>query len=396
MADLTREEYEQELATLAGTLVAEPPLKIPSVPCADLILLQVRDDAELSAFGREYFEKGFYQILDPAEQDKLNCSSVFPGSDQTQQARPVGGCLPSSCISLGGIRGSAQFIATPPNRIRRLFIGDLVWLFFMERMGIFQIQARLLDDYALRGVFPLSNNSMTAVVMEAMVRQMKMGLASSVRDRASSYRRALGWTTETGRKLTLETEVNTGFDRLFHKFLRIALEYYEAKRLAAAIQLTTTGGTSAATRVAIKETLVLLRKNMEMFDYGRNNYNTLNGIVYTIGSLDLVRNLKDQIGIPSTYDEASEYISAAWAKLIEGTDVSAVRPNRYLLHLACAEAARDLLLDIEVLNVDDMGAVSDWIDNEVIEERVENYRNAYREIAGSDLVKDGAQIVQAA
>jgi hypothetical protein len=134
---------------------------------------------------------------------------------------------------------------------------------------------------------------------------------------------------------------------------------------------------------------------MELFEYGRNNYNTLNGIVYTIGSLDLVRNLKDQIGIPSTYNDASEYISAAYAKLIEGGDSSASRPNRYLLHLSCAESGRDLLLDIQVLNVNDVGAVSLWLDNEVVEERVENYRTAYRELAGVDLKQEGAQIVQA-
>jgi hypothetical protein len=228
-----------------------------------------------------------------------------------------------------------------------------------------------------------------------MVREKKTGLASSIRDRAATYRRCLGWTTESARKLTMETEVNTGFNRLFHKFLRLALDYYEAKRLAAAIQLTTTGGASAATRVSIKETLVLLRKNMELFDFGRSNFNTLNGIVYVIGSLDLVRNLKDQIGIPSTYDTASEYISAAYAKLIEGGESGASRPNRFLLHVSAAESGRDLLLDIDALNIDDMGAVTLWIDNEVTEERVENYRTSYREIAGVDLKQESAQVVQA-
>jgi hypothetical protein len=394
MSEKTREEYEQELAALAGGLLSSPHLKIPSVPCADLILSQVRNDPEIETFGRQYFGAGPHSYLTAEELGTLDCAGVQEG-DTRVRLQPLPGCLPPACVTLGGIRGSATYVAAPANGIRRLFVGDLVWLFFMERMGLFQMQGRLADDYALRGTFPLSNNTLTSVILEAMVRQMKSGLASSVRDRASAYRRCLGWTTDTARKLGLDTEVNTGFDRLFHKFLRLALAYYEAKRLAAAIQQTTTGGASAATRVSVKETLVLLRKNMELFEYGRNNYNTLNGIVYTIGSLDLVRNLKDQIGIPSTYNDASEYISAAYAKLIEGGDSSASRPNRYLLHLSCAESGRDLLLDIQVLNVNDVGAVSLWLDNEVVEERVENYRTAYRELAGVDLKQEGAQIVQA-
>jgi hypothetical protein len=36
-----------------------------------------------------------------------------------------------------------------------------------------------------------------------------------------------------------------------------------------------------------------------------------------------------------------------------------------------------------------------WIDNEITEERVENYRTSYREIAGVDLKQESAQVVQA-
>lgn len=396
MSEKTREEYEQELATLAQVLIAKPTRKVPFVPCADVILSQSRLDPEIRLFVREYFSRGPYQLFNAEELERMTCSEAGESSPLST-VRPAGTCLPPSCIALGGIRGSAQHIVAPTGSIRGLFIGDLVWLFYFERMGIFQILGRLLDDYAYRGTYPTSNDTLSAVIMEAMVRQMKIGLASSVRDRATSYRRCLGWTSEAGRGLSIEGEVNTGFDKLFHKFIRVALDYYEAKRLAAAIQQTTTGGTSAATRIALKETLVLLRRNMEMFEYGRNNYNTLNGIVYTIGALDLVRTLKDQIGIPSTYDEISEYIATAYSMLVQGGgEVSGSTPNRYLLHLNCATSGRDLLLDIEVLDVNDMTAVSEWIDNEIVEERVENYRTAYREIAGSDLKKEGAQVPQRA
>jgi hypothetical protein len=356
----------------------------------------VQGDPEISEFGREYFSIGPHEFLDKGERESLRCLSGGGDPDiPNREVQTLGGCFPPSCVTLGGIRGSAEFIVSPANGIRRVEVGDLVFLHFMERLGVFQLLGRLADDYALRGTFPLGNDTMTSVILEAIVRQIKSGLASSVRDRASSYRRCLGWTTEAARKLSLESEVNTGFNRLFHKFLQLALQYYEAKRLAQAIQQTTTGGASAATRVAIKETLVLLRKTMDTFSYGRNNYNTLNGIVYAIAALDLVRNLKDQIGISSTYDEASEYVSAAYAKLIEGDESSGSRPNRYLIHRTCADTGRNLLLDIEDLDLNDMGAVSAWVDNEIVEECVENYRTAYREISGSDLKQEGAQIIQA-
>ena len=45
-------------------------------------------------------------------------------------------------------------------RIRRLFVGDLVWLFFFERMGIFRILGVILDDFATRGRLPISNGSL--------------------------------------------------------------------------------------------------------------------------------------------------------------------------------------------------------------------------------------------
>jgi hypothetical protein len=360
-----------------------------------VILSQSRLDLEIRAIVEEYFRRGPQQIFTNEELERMTCSGPPVSGQPVLTVRGAGSCLPPSCVALGGIRGSSQFIASPTGAIRGVFIADLLWLFYFERMGMFQILGRLLDDYALRGKYPMSNDTLSSVIMEAMVRQIRNGLASSVRDRASSYRRCLGWTSEAGRGLNLEGEINTGFDKLFHKFIRTALDYYEAKRLAAAIQQTTTGGASAATRIALKETLVLLRRSMEMFEYGRNNYNTLNGIVYTIGALDLVRTLKDQIGIPSTYDEISEYISTAYAMLVDG-DVSGSKPNRFLLHQSCAVSGRDLLLDIEVLDVNNMTAVTDWIDNEITEERVENYRNAYREIAGSDLRKDGAEVPQRA
>ena len=71
-------------------------------------------------------------------------------------------------------------------------------------MGIFRILGRLLDDFAFNGKYPMntadSNNELTWIIMETMVRQTKTGLSSTVRDRNSAYRRGLGWEIEEGRE----------------------------------------------------------------------------------------------------------------------------------------------------------------------------------------------------
>lgn len=271
-------------------------------------------------------------------------------------------------------------------------------------MGIFEIFAKLVNDYATAGKFPIDNNipfgdtNLTPVTLEVMVRQLQMGLASLTRDRVSTYRRCLGWTTPVGRKMDIQTEVNTAFTSQFHLFMKTALEYYKDLRLAQAIQQATTGGASASTRVAVTEALQLLKESFKVFGYGRNNYNTLNAIVYEIAALDLIRNLRDDIGIPSTYTKASQYVSAAYSTLVEGKSASEYKPNRYMLHLDCAEKGRDLLLDIEALDTDDPDAadnVGTWLENKIVEEKIETYRKAYRDITKVDLAESIQNIEQA-
>jgi len=402
--DKTRVDYQTELAVLGKLLTTPtdtPSVKTPFVPCANLLLAQVTDDPEIKAFFEAYFFKGFHELFTTDELSGFSCQVAQGGDNLSRWTDAASGCLPPSCLTLGGWRGSVVYSATakPANvtdTVRRLFIGDLVWVFFLERLGLFRLFARLVEDYATMGQYPVESNSLTGVTLEVMVRQLKTGLASSVRDRTATYRRCLGWTADVGRPLALRTEVSTAFNEQFHQFLQTALKYNEEKRLAKAIQLTTTGASSAATRVAVKDTLVLLKESFRVFGYGRNYYNTLNAIVYAIAALDLVRNLRSQIGVPSSYTTISQYVPAAYSMLIEGKPAAASKPNRYLLHLACAEAGRDLLLDIEKLEVDDVDAVGEWLDNEIVEERVEIYRKAYRDLTGSDLLTSVSRIEQQA
>ena len=100
-------------------------------------------------------------------------------------------------------------------------------------MGIFQILGVILDDFATIGKIPISNgvvdpdikDDIVSLVIEAMIREMKTGLSSILRDRDSSYRRCLGWTTDVGRKLDIKTNVNYAFNTLFHRFIQSALQF---------------------------------------------------------------------------------------------------------------------------------------------------------------------------
>ncbi len=390
----TREEYLAELAALGEKLIDHslyPKLKVPFVPCADLLLAQATDDPEIKSFYDQYFDHFAHIIFTPGEVKNFSCTAR--GNDQ--EFNGAMGCLPPGCTTLFGIRGSVGYIASPTSRITRLFIGDLVYIYWIERMGMFEIFAKLVNDYATEGKFPIDNNNLTTVTLEVMVRHIQMGLASLARDRVSTYRRCLGWTTPIGRKMDIQTEVNTAFTGQFHQFIKTALEYYKDLRLAEAIRQTTSGGASASTRVAVAEALQLLKESFKVFGYGRNNYNTLNAIVYGIAAIDLIRNLRDDIGIPSTYTKASQYVSAAYSTLVEGKSASAYKPNRYLLHLDCAEKGRDLLLDIEALDTDDVDAVGTWLENKIVEEKLETYRKAYRDITKIDLAESIQNIEQA-
>lgn len=384
-------------------------------PCSDVMLALAktkggtRDD--ISDSFEEYFIFASHEIFDATGNTSLEglletplLSCVDGGVQASKHNWPPSWCLPPSCVTLTGKR-------TAPDKepvIKRLFIADVVWLFYYERMGIFQILGVILDDFATKGRIPFSNGSVAgangirdqavAVIMEAMVRQTKMGLSSTVRDRDSSYRRCLGWTSEVGRKLGLDSAVNNGFNSLFHKFIQNALEYYKDKRLAVAIRGSAGAGDappSVATLITIRDTIDVLKKTFESFDYGRNYNNTLSGIVWVIAGMSLIRELRSTLGIPNVYADPHEFIPAAYDLLVMKKPTTPSQTNRYTIHRSCARDARDLLLDILVVNQDASGLggeLDQWLT--LVEARVEGYRTAYRALTGVDLGAPGTPVIE--
>lgn len=383
-------------------------------PCADEVLGLVRtaDTDEITVDFADYFTFGrhaiFGQFVNPAgapeDLDTQLAANLDPALVACALGGPIGArahgsgwpgdcCLCSPCVTLDGRRNTD---GTRPG-IRRLFIGDLVWLFYMERLGLFQILGAILDAFAYSGRLPISNGAidaasirddMTALVLEVMVRQTRSGLSSTVRDRVAAYRTCLGWTSGPGRKLQLDTQVNTAFTTLFHKFIYHALEFYKDKRLAVAIQGTAAGNNppSAASLITLSDTIEVLRNRFETFDYGRNYANTLSGLVWAIGAMTVIRDLRTTLGIPEAFSAPHEYIPAAYDLLVLKRAVTHGDANRYLIHRECARSGRDILLDMEVVDHkarEAGGELERWVTQ--IESKVEAYRTAYRNMTGVDI-----------
>src|SRR5215831_14877689 len=236
----------------AGPLRDRPRVTVAFPPCADelLSLIRTTDRDQITESFTDYFKFRRHKILgqegsdanpqgeldlrlgDELDGELRNCLGARSpvGVPVPQRiAWPSDCCLCEPCVTLDGARNQPKPPA--PTGIRRLFAGDAVWLFYYVQMGIPQILGVILDSFATNGRLPISNGSLdlgmgvnivrddiTAVILELMVRQTKMGLSSSVRDRCAVFRTALGWQSDLCRGLNLDTEVNAGFSTLFHRF----------------------------------------------------------------------------------------------------------------------------------------------------------------------------------
>ncbi|HEU4650048.1 MAG TPA: hypothetical protein VFS49_01405 [Croceibacterium sp.] len=414
----------QRLRELPRVTVAFP-------PCAEelLSLIKTSDRDDITVAFKDYFKFYRHQILGQdnsggtlqdldqkvaaeLDPDLRNCESggIILHGPQTSDW-PSDCCLCTPCVTLDGVRNpSADHGAPPVPGMRRLCAGDVVWLFYHERMGVHQVLGAILDAFATSGRLPISNGSLdlgvntnivrddiTALILEIMVRQTKMGMSSSVRDRGALYRTSLGWESGLARPLKLDTEVNTGFSSLFHRFIFNALEFYRDKRLAVAIQSTAvpTARPSVATLITLSDTIDVLKKRFEAFSYGRNYYNALAGIVWTVSAMSVIRELRGTLGIPSAFEAAHEFIPAAYDLLVLKRPVTRGDVNRYEVHRSCAVNGRDILLDLEVIDhkKNQPGEeLEDWLNQ--VEAKVEGYRTAYRNLTGVDLGASASTAVE--
>ena len=332
-------------------------------------------------------DPALYKIL------KIRSSQIFP--PETCLQLPI-------AVKMDGTRAGYK--------LKRLFIGDIVWLFFYERMGVFQILKALLRDYSYEGKYPIPLGDFTdpvqsqiAIILENMVREYKIGLNSSVKDRDSLYRQVLGWTSREGRRLGLQTFVNSEFNAQFHAFIRRALRYYRDKSIAVAIRGTVTPGAAEAsveTLTSIAESIERLRQTFDRYNYNRNYNNTLSGIVWVLAALSLISHIKNKIGIPDNFTKPYQYIPAIYDLIVSDKEEMKSNANRYDAHKACAQAGRDILIEIEIdpnltSNTKTGGYLDTWLGR--MEEKIEKYRTEYKNLMKIDLKNaDEQKIEQAA
>jgi hypothetical protein len=388
-----------DLVDTAKLLNARKAVAVPFPPCADLLLSLIlttgvtpADKDDITLYFDEYFKFGRPVILFSAnvrgkvDDALLQCVG--------EAGWPPDCCVCDPCLTLDGNRNSNP---TTTASLKRLFLGDVLFLHHWEWM--FQVLGVILSDYATHGRLPISNGSLpggprdeiVALVLETMVQQTNAGASSRVRDRDATYRRTVGLTTDHGRKLNVDAQANTRLCTQFHALVHHASQFFDARRMAVAIRGSAAPAppASVATLTMIGDIVRTMRQLLEVFDYGRNFYNTLNGLVWLIAGMSVVREIRTTLGIPPAFDRPHEYLEAAYSILVKKSGVTAGEKNLYTLSRDLARNGRDLLLDLEVLNGEAAdfakagGELEDWLTQ--VEAKVESYRTAYRALHGVDL-----------
>ena len=414
-----------------GKLLSQQPRRtVAFPPCADelLALIRTNNTDEITGFFKEYFK--FYrhrifgeyattdvprklvelelQLGQNIDQALLNCGA--PAIESHTSTTMAGPRTAVSAAHASPSTATAMASRTPrPDRYprcrrsgtlcRRLDPGSSI----SEQLGVFQILGVILDAFASNGRIPISNRAVAdhRLRHEIAAWCWRRWLARrrwffTVRDRAA-HRTCLGWVSTSGRKLKLDTEVNTGFNTLFHQFIFHALEFFNVRRMGVAIRGSAAPAPppSVATLITISDTIEMLKKRFEVFDYGRNYYNTLSGIVWAIGGMSIIRELSTTLGIPPAFSDPHEFIPAAYDLLVLKRPVTTGTTNRYLTHRECARNGRDILLDLEVINHQDKnpnGELEAWLTQ--VEAKVEAYRTAYRSLTGVDLGVAGTPAIE--
>ena len=275
--------------------------------------------------------------------------------------------------------------STPPCPLVRLYIGDLMWLYFYERMGVFRMLKRLIDDYSRYGRFPIEWKS--AERLETLTRLAQSGEASAVGERAAAYLRGFGWSCE-GLQAPAGIQANLSFDSNWRSFLRNALAYYPGKIISALFsQPPRPSGSSV---VAVCDAACLLWESFKPFETSSNYSATYYGLAWAVGTLCLIEldDIKNALGMSdSTAGPAA--ISAAYEVLVLGQPPRGMDSSRYMVHNDCARYGRRILLDLQGLKNSQMNSDNTdlklWLEDGVTESNIEGFRSAWQRLTGEDL-----------
>lgn len=287
-------------------------------------------------------------------------------------------------------------------------IGDLTWLYYLDRFGIFKIIQALINDYRYKGRHPIDpRNPPVTQRLERIIRDMQVGAWPNPKDRNSTFLRCLGWSLREDKSLA-DVHINHPFAKYFHRFIQLSVLYYSEKQVAVAIRGTarTQAPPSFATEAAIRDTLNLLLESLDHFEYGRNQRNTVAGLRSAAIGTSAIRLLRNAIGIPDTLRSPEDYIPAAYDILVLRQAISGATKSKYLVHNDLALSSRLLLNQITAFRpphppgIDNSVTIAGtnrtvlslWLDN--VESVIERYRTAYKAATGTDLGKLSAETLQ--
>jgi len=415
----TPEQLEIVLKELLILSTKHPPkFRIPDMPmpkCADFLLSLIGplteekgqgfqplpNPDEIAALFEEYFIRGFHDIFPNGhgEDDEGNilarafrCHTVNNNDSNAiiTGQNSIGCCLPCSCVTLGGNR-RLLLRDVHLGKIRRLFLADLVWLYFMERMGIFSILHTLLSDFAYNGKYAFDVFDISSVILNTWVELAKMGISSQTMDRESAYERCLGWKQPTLPRKTTPPDKggvkdNCEMNKAIHVFISLALEYFRERKAIEAIQgAVLPGSVSYAALESIRASIRNIRNASKYFEQGRNMVITLYGIVEVIATFGLLLRVRGMIPLTQSYTKLEDLVPEAIDKLGLSDKVGRSAVNTYQSHHQAASDLRDILLDLEVLHFERLDVLQVWLD--LVEERIQGFRKAYLDITGIDLLK---------
>jgi len=434
-------DKHKELNNRLKKLLSEKdPVITPFPPCTDILLSLMgkiwfdqannstaSKDMTIANIFQEYFTMKKHKIFSDEEWSSqyaklFTCGETrgeFPSQDVLDD------CLPPTCKTLEGNRRLSDYSPQPRGiaGIRRLFTGDLVWLFFMENIGIFKMLRYILRDYEFFGWYPISNNSLISVVMEVMIRETRKGLSSTLTDRYFVYSKGITVTPhimydsgfmpyepyrEYTAKLQGLTEVflptinaspvpfnvehpytnSNDLCLVLGSLIKTVLSYYRDRKMTNAIQSQIDHDTpvNLSSIVSIISIIDNLKTKFMAFNFGRIYYNTLNAIIWLMAGLSLIWELRTSLGI--SYQDFYQFLSASYDIVSEGASSSTGSNSIYFkLNHDCANAIRSILLDLEVLDLTNMSEVETWLD--LVENKFESFRAAYFQLTGNDLAITG-------
>lgn len=294
------------------------------------------------------------------------------------------------------------YVANLVNAFRTIFpfptIGQLVFLYYYDRFGIFKILNEIIADYRFTGKFPITQDPGTSGILDLIHLLSNSGQWTNPKDRESTYRRCLGWTLYNP-SFPPNMQINHQFANI-HKFINLALEYYNQKQIAVAIRGSQTAITpsSVATESAIRNTGALLQNSFVTYSYGTNMRNTLLGLLGIIVTVLIVYNIRGIIGIPTSYVSGPRIINAAYDILIAKRPVTHSGSDRFEIHDVLASRGQRILERINLFDFqapdppqppNDTTNLSTLLT--ALEEDIEAYRTNYRILTGTDLGKPDAK-----